>query len=119
MASFCTDEHVPSVFITTLRSNGYTVVPANDIFGEGTEDRRLLEYCKEEGHQLITHDKKDFGGRIGAQLEHPGIFIYTGPIRLRDEPERVVRTIESVLEYAASTELEGERVWIDQWYDIV
>lgn len=40
--SFCTDEHVPSVFVTTLRSNGYEVQKANTIFGEGTNDRQLF-----------------------------------------------------------------------------
>jgi len=49
VTAFCTDEHVPSVFVTTLRSNGYDVVRANDIFGEGTEDRELLTYCGEQG----------------------------------------------------------------------
>lgn len=119
MASFCTDEHVPSVFVTTLRSNGYTVVRANDVFGEATEDTRLLEYCSAEGLHLVTHDKKDFGGRVGKELDHPGIFIYTDPRPLRNEPEMVVRAFETVLEYTSSTELESERIWIDQWYDVI
>lgn len=50
--SFCTDEHVPSVFVTTLRSNGYEVVIANDVFGEETDDRRLLAYGAEESHMV-------------------------------------------------------------------
>lgn len=39
--SLFTDEHVPSVFVTTLRSSGYEVVRANDVFGEATNDREL------------------------------------------------------------------------------
>jgi len=41
---FLTDEHVPRVFISTLRSNGHDVRRANDVFGEGTDDERLLEF---------------------------------------------------------------------------
>jgi hypothetical protein len=32
-SSFVTDEHVPSVFVTTLRSSGHDVIEANDVFG--------------------------------------------------------------------------------------
>lgn len=66
--SFCTDEHVPSVLVTFLRSNGYRVETANDVFGEGTDDETLLAYCAEEGHLLITHDKKDFAGTVGNSI---------------------------------------------------
>ena len=36
--SVLTDEHVPSVFVTTLRSNGHEVVEAREAFGEATDD---------------------------------------------------------------------------------
>lgn len=39
---FLTDEHVPSVFVTTLRSHGCTVSRAKDEFEEGTLDDELL-----------------------------------------------------------------------------
>ena len=58
--SFLTDEHVPRVFITTLRSNGYEVVRAKDVFGEATDDEELLRYAGKNGFVLVTHDKKDF-----------------------------------------------------------
>lgn len=72
-----TDEHVPSVFITTLRSNGYEVVEANDVFGESTDDEELLRYCGEEEHLLVTHDRKDFAGDLADAVEHTGIVVYT------------------------------------------
>lgn len=70
-ATFLTDEHVPSVFITALRSSGYDVERANDTFGEATDDERLLEYCAKNGHLLVTHDKKDFGVHSGMQSITP------------------------------------------------
>jgi len=114
--SFCTDEHVPSVFITTLRSSGYDVHKANSVFGEGTNDRQLLEHCAEHDYTFITHDKKDFSGSVGNSVDHAGIMIYTNPVLLRDDPDGVVRTIERVLAHYPPKELAGELLWIDQWY---
>ena len=35
---FCNDKHVPSVFITPLRSNESDAVRVTDMFGDGTDD---------------------------------------------------------------------------------
>jgi hypothetical protein len=113
--AFCTDEHVPSVFITTLRSNGYNVVRATDVFGQGTDDRRLLEYCSEQDRILITHDKKDFSSTVGEAVTHAGIVIYTDPIFLRRDPETAVRTLDRIFDYYPQDELVDERIWLDQW----
>ena len=115
--SFCTDEHVPRVFVTALRSNGYEVVTANGVFGEGTDDRRLLEYCAENGYVFVTHDKKDFGGTVGDAVDHAGIVIDTDPVFLRADPGGAVRTIERVLDWYSPAEFAGQRVWLDQWRD--
>lgn len=113
--AFCTDEHVPSVFVTTLRSAGYDVVRATDVFGERTDDRQLLEFCAEDQRLLVTHDKKDFGGTIGDAIDHAGIVIYTDPVFLREDPENAVLTLDRVLDHYPPEALEGERVWLDQW----
>ena len=113
--SFCTDEHVPSVFITTLRSNGYNVVTATDVFGEATDDAELLNFCGENTHIFITHDKKDFSGELGDSIDHAGIVIYTDPVFLRDEPGSAVRILERIVESYPPAELAGERVWLDLW----
>ena len=115
MTAICTDEHVPSVFVTTLRSNGYDVIRANDVFGEGTNDRQLLGYCGEHNRILITHDKKDFSSTIGEEVAHTGIIIYTDPIFLRRNPETAVRTVDRIFEHYPQKELANERIWLDQW----
>jgi predicted nuclease of predicted toxin-antitoxin system len=74
--SFVTDEHVPSVFVTTLQSSGFDVTRATAVFGEGTVDRQLLEYCAEHDHILITNDKKDFTGALAEAIDHAGIVIF-------------------------------------------
>lgn len=112
---FLTDEHVPSVFVTALRSSGYDVERANDVFGEATTDEHLLQYCAEEGRLLVTHDKKDFGGSVGESIDHSGIVIYTDPVSIREDPAASVRSVERILESYPPAELEGERVWLDQW----
>ena len=113
--SFFTDEHVPSVFITTLRSSGYTVIRANDEFGEETNDRELLEYCANKDYLYITNDKKDFTRQFSEQVDHAGIIIYTDPLFLRDSPAEAVNLIDRMLEFYPPEELRNERVWLDQW----
>ncbi|MCX2818087.1 MAG: putative nuclease of putative toxin-antitoxin system [Methanobacteriota archaeon] len=109
--SFLTDEHVPRVFCTVLRSNGYTVVRAREAFGEETDDEKLLEHCESEDHLLVTHDKKDFASH-GSDA---GVIVYTDSNFLRDEPETAVRTVERVLDMYPTSELHGEVVWLSQW----
>ena len=113
--SFCADEHVPRVFVTTLRSNGYEVVRASDVCGDGTEDRHLLEYCGGAEHVLVTNDKKDFGGTVGDAIDHAGIIIYTDSTGVRTDPDGAVRALERVLDAFTPDELAGERIWLDQW----
>lgn len=115
MIAFCTDEHVPSVFVTTLRSNDYDVVRATDVFGEGTDDAQLLEYCGEHDRILLTHDKKDFSGTVGETVAHAGIVIYTDPVFLRRGPETAVRTLDRIFDHYPHKELANERIWLDQW----
>ena len=114
-SSFVTDEHVPSVFVTTLRSSGHDVIEANDVFGEATDDQRLLRYCGENGHVLITHDRTDFTGELTDTLDHAGIAVYTDTNFLRDDPEGAVRTLERVLSQYPPDELTDEVVWLDHW----
>ena len=112
--SVLTDEHVPSVFITTLRSNGHEVVEANDVFGEATNDERLLRHAAENSHLLLTHDR-DFAGTLHETSDHAGIVVYTNANFLRDEPESAVRTLERVFTHYPPAELHDELVWLDQW----
>jgi hypothetical protein len=117
--SFLTDEHVPRVFVTLLRSSGYSTVRATDEFGEGTNDRKLLAYCADRGHVFVTHDKKDFTGKIGDDVDHAGIIIYTDPVFLRDAPEDAVQLIERVFAFYTPEALAGERIWLDQWREVL
>ena len=113
--SFLTDEHVPRVFISTVRSHGYTVKRATEVLGQGTPDAELLQYAAENDLVLITHDKKDFGGSLGVTIEHAGLIIYTDPVFLRQSPANAVHTLERVLDQYTAAELAGNRVWLDQW----
>lgn len=109
-----TDEHVPRVVITTLRSNGHEVVKANTLFGESTDDEQILRYCGENDHVLLTHDR-DFAGELSESVAHAGIVIYSDANSLLDHPERAVRTLERVFTQYLPEELRDEVVWLDQW----
>ncbi len=104
-----TDEHVPSVFIMTLRSNGHDTAEANELFGEATDDERLLRYCGENDRILLTHDR-DFAGQLCEAVDHAGVVVYTDPNYLRDDPESAVRTLERVFEYYPPEELHNHVV---------
>ena len=110
-----TGEHVPRVFITTLRSNGYEVVEARAVFGKATDDEELLRYSGDHGHLLITHGRKDFSGELSDTVEHAEIIVYTDANYLRDDPEGAVRTLERVLSHYPLAGLSNELVWLDQW----
>lgn len=113
--SLLTDEHVPRVFVTTLRSNGYPVVRAKEVFGESTVDERLLRHCARENHVFVTHDRTDFAGVMSDRIDHSGILIYTDANYLRDEPEDAVETVERAFRYLPPDELENRTVWLEQW----
>ena len=114
MAVF-TDEHVPSVFVTTLRSSGYDVLEANEVFGEGASDRELLEYCGEHGHVLVTNDRKDFAGELSRAVSHAGIVVYTDADYLRTDPAGAVQTLDRIFSQYPPSELSNDLVWLDQW----
>lgn len=115
MSLFVTDEHVPSVFVTTLRSKGHDVHRAKDELGEGTDDCDLLRYCAEHDAVLVTHDKKDFAGATEAAIDHEGIVIYTDANFLRDRPEEAVRTLERAVDHYPRAERRNGILWLDQW----
>lgn len=94
---FFTDEHVPRIFVATLKSYEYRVIKAIDKFGEETKDKEILRYCGENELIFITNDKKDFSGEISEKIDHNGIIIYTNPNYLKNNPEDVVETIERIL----------------------
>jgi len=116
--SFCADEHVPSVFVTMLRSRGYDVILARSVFGERTNDREMLDYCAEQRHVLLTHDRSDFGGRVEAAVDHAGIVIYTDPLHLRDAPSTAADTLERALSYYDQEDLVNEQIWLDRWREL-
>lgn len=111
----CADEHVPSVFVTTLRSREFDVVLARAVFGERTNDREVLEYCAQNYRVLLTHDRSDFGGPVGDEIDHSGIVIYTDPSYLRDAPGAATDTLERALSHFGPEDIVNERIWLDRW----
>ena len=50
------DNHVRGQTIKALRSRGWDIVRAVDVFGEGNDDEQLLEYAAREGRVFVTSD---------------------------------------------------------------
>ena len=61
-ATFCTDEHVPSVFITTLRPSGYLNTPKD--FEDAVHFYSLFE------ETLSIHQLKQWVNKLGVEDEY-------------------------------------------------
>ena len=64
MVSFCADEHVPSVLITTLRSNGYETVRDADVAAFVTLGEWLPEF-----EEFEDVERDELVARLRAFLE--------------------------------------------------
>ena len=109
--SFLSDEHVPTVVVTTLRSNGYTVVPVKDRFEEGTSDQRLLEHATDDGLVVFTNDR-DFV-RHGHEMDHAGIVIYTTQ---ELQPGSVLLGIERIDGHFSPETMRNNIEWLEDWF---
>lgn len=68
--TFLADEHVPTVILTALRSNGYDIEPGREHLAEGAADLDLLETSTALDRVLLTNDR-DFVS-LGKEADHWG-----------------------------------------------
>jgi predicted nuclease of predicted toxin-antitoxin system len=52
-----TDENVPGPLIDALRSAGWDILHARDLFGESTDDDVLIEHAARRGRVLVSTDQ--------------------------------------------------------------
>ncbi|EMA36746.1 DUF5615 family PIN-like protein [Halococcus hamelinensis] len=107
---FFADEHVPSAVTATLRSNGYTVITAQERYGRESVDEALLEECAHDGLVVLTNDR-DFI-ELDDEIEHAGIVVYTTP---NPNPSEFAVAIERVERFFAADELANQLVWLENW----
>lgn len=107
---FLTDEHVPSVVITTLRAHGCSVVLAKEQYGERTVDRELLEAGAADDRVLLTNDR-DFLV-LGAETDHAGAIVYT----TQDvDPGDFVGAIQRIDRYVDPEAMWNDIEWLEDW----
>jgi len=106
---FVADEHVPSAVINALRSKGYNVLHAPEVYAQGDDDPELLQNCAEDGRVLLTNDR-DFV-RLADEKEHSGVIIYTDQKR---PPREVLRAVIRI-DDAYSGNLKNRTVWLGGW----
>lgn len=104
------DEHVPSAITTTLRSNGYTVVTAQERYGQESVDAELLRDCEQDGLVVLTNDR-DFV-ELHATTDHAGIIVYTTP---NPSPSEVAVAVDRITGSFATEELVNQLVWLENW----
>ncbi|WP_425492252.1 DUF5615 family PIN-like protein [Halovivax gelatinilyticus] len=107
----------PPDFEHTLASNGYSTVRADEQFGEATDDRRLLEWCGENGFVLCTNDR-DFTTR-STEIDHAGVLIYTDQVWIRSKPSEGVDVVNLIVTECDREHLRGQVLWIDSWRDAI
>lgn len=110
------DEHVGRVFERVLRERGYDVSQAKDVFGEDTDDAKLLEWCANNGTVLLSNNAKDFEP-LHSDCDHAGILLYYDQKRPDTDPEGLARTVDEVFNQYGPDEIENELVDLDEWYD--
>ena len=110
--SFLADEHVPRVLTSTLRSNGYTAVTAQEQYGHESIDETILRDCGDAGLVVLTNDR-DFL-TLNETTDHAGIVLYTAQ---NPSPATFVEAIDQVVHFLAPDELANRVVWLDEWYD--
>lgn len=111
--AFLADEHVPRVFLTTLRSSGYTVERAQDRYGQHSVDETIIDDCRDAGLIVLTNDR-DFV-RLGTERDHSGIVMYTDRNRLLDAPLKAVEAVDRMNRYYSPDSIAGQIEWLDNW----
>lgn len=107
-----TDEHVPSVAVTALRSEGFSVTTARDRFGERTVDPELLSSTGELHRTLLTNDR-DFV-RLHDDVDHAGIVMYTTQSL---GPDQFVRGLTRMDRYLSPEDLYDSVQWLERWLE--
>ena len=107
-----TDEHVPSVAGTELRSEGFSVVTARETFGEQTVDPDLLAATTDLNRTLLTNDR-DFVELHGT-VDHGGIVVYTTQGLA---PAQFVRGLERLDRHLDSSDIQNGIQWIERWVE--
>jgi hypothetical protein len=110
---FLADEHVPSVFVGALRSNGFEVVIGQERYGQGTDDPDILDDCATAGLVVLTNDR-DFVG-LAEERDHAGVVVYTDQLSLLEDPLASVEAVERLDRYYGQGEIAGVIEWLDGW----
>ena len=111
---FLADEHVPSLFVSSLRSNGFEVAMAQEVYGHGTADEDLMADCADSGYIVLTHDR-DFV-RLADERDHAGALVYDSPLVLVEDPLAATEAAVRIDDYYDHDEFEGVVEWLDGWY---
>jgi len=105
------DEHVPRVFVATLRSSGYTIERAQDRYGQRSVDETILDDCRDDGLVVLTNDR-DFV-RIGKERDHAGIVMYTDRNRSLDAPLEAVGAVDRIDRHYSPDAISENMEWLE------
>lgn len=106
--SFLADEHVPSVVVAALRSNGYRVEIAKERHVEATVDSEQLADAATRELILLTNDR-DF---VRSEIDHSGVVIYADP---EPSPGDFVRAVDRIDRHFTRETMRNNVEWLEDW----
>ena len=79
MARLYSNENFPLPVVEALRQQGHDVLTTRDAgkANEGIPDEEVLEFARQEGRAVLTHNRKDFVRLHRTTPDHAGIIVCT------------------------------------------
>ena len=105
---FKTDENVPSIVVSRLRSDGHEVASVQDEGLDGIDDATLAIVCLAESRVLLTHDLGIADVRRFPPASHAGLVVLKPA---RQGPVHSARILELIRERLRTADLRGQ-LWI-------
>lgn len=107
------DEHVPRIFVTVLKSNGFEIETVQERFGQRTDDAQILEFCSRADRVVLTNDR-DFLKLAGA-VDHAGVILYSDWSVLLDNPQAATKAIGDIARAYPDGDLSNRVEWLEGW----
>jgi len=98
-----------------LKNAGHNIITVNDVGLSGSDDAIVLDYARRQGYLVLTRNCKDFEELHQANANHPGILgVYQDNDPLKNMSfQNVVRAIANL--EAAGVPLTNQFISLNQW----
>ena len=112
---FIDEDSLSKPLVKLLRKAGHDVFTVNEVGLSGKSDLIVLNYARETGRIIVTHNCKDFENLHKQTLAHPGIFAIRNDSNYSKNMSRqaIVKAIANL--EAASMSLANQFISLNHW----